>query len=360
MSHYMMYNDNTVRDGVFVEGGKVKEEDSSGGNAKGFSPIGNNWVINIKLPLYDGSSKWLPYIRQVEAIFELYKVPWEFKFGKVVEALRGKARDFFATWPVNDNFNYEGLCASLCQRFGGRMGALVARHKLCNIQQSLGESTEEFGEKVLLLAMEGFGHLDHTWVEKAAVEFFLVGLRDKETANKLLDNNYSTMYEAINGVKNMNSIKLVMGGDNIEKEGSSCGIRVINFSDSSSRGRQEREDRQIFSQARRDCRRVAHGGGGATSVGENCTRVWHGKGAPTSGGFVSHGGGDYTSGGYRGRDYTIRARDEGDRASGGYRKEDHTRMEDGGRDGAIGGRRGADVGERTRGANQGVSFGRGS
>ena len=80
----------------------------------------------------------------------------EVKVCKLVEALRGKALDYFESLPKELRLEFDSLCSMFGGRFGSQEATATMRSKLKCITQRVEESLAEFGERALKVASECF------------------------------------------------------------------------------------------------------------------------------------------------------------------------------------------------------------
>ncbi len=174
--------------------------------------IGQNWA-KMKLPAYDGEARWAPFFMQIEVIFRMNGCfDDQVKGFKVVESLRGRAREYFSTLPKGVAGNFELLSNYMMQRFGREESGLESRSKLYKVSQKVEESIVEFAERVSGLATVGLAGYGLE-VQGLTAEFFLMGLRNKNAALAVLDKEPGSMGEAIGLLKKYDAQVTVLGMD---------------------------------------------------------------------------------------------------------------------------------------------------
>ena len=77
----------------------------------------------------------------------------EVKVCKLVEALRGKALDYFESLPEELRLEFESLCSMFEGRFGRQEAPATMRSKLKCITQGVEETLAEFGERALKVTL---------------------------------------------------------------------------------------------------------------------------------------------------------------------------------------------------------------
>jgi hypothetical protein len=106
------------------------------------------------------------------------------------------------------------LSEKLVARFGKREPASCYRRRLQALAQKSGESLEEFAERALTLASDGYPAADRTgeMVEMLAADAFLRGCNDKEAVIVAMQHQPATVADALDRVKEASSnIRLVFG-----------------------------------------------------------------------------------------------------------------------------------------------------
>ena len=171
-------------------------------------------MVEFKLPQFDGSTKWEPYLKQAEILFEMYGCKGDtFRAYRVVEALCGKALNFFGTLSEGIARDFQGLCKAMGSRFGNSKPQLEMRVELYQVCQSEEESVIEYAERVQGMAKGGFATMGKEVVEELSVEFFLRGLNNKSVAFKVLGRGPCTLEEAVGMVKKYNANAVFLGID---------------------------------------------------------------------------------------------------------------------------------------------------
>ena len=117
----------------------------------------NRWS-RIRVPEFKGNrSSWHSYLVQFNTIMKMNDCDDnEVKVCKLVEALRGKALDYFESLPKELRLEFESLCSMFEGRFGRQEAPATMRSKLKCITQRVEESLAEFGERALKVASEGY------------------------------------------------------------------------------------------------------------------------------------------------------------------------------------------------------------
>ena len=129
----------------------------------------------------------------------------EVKVCKLVEALRGKALDYFESLPEELRLEFESLCSMFEGRFGRQEAPATMRSKLKCITQGVEETLAEFGERALKVTSEGYVGMTGQWVQALAVDAFLMGCLDKRSALSSMDKEPQTIDEAVKLMRRLGS-----------------------------------------------------------------------------------------------------------------------------------------------------------
>ena len=137
----------------------------------------------------------------------------EVKVCKLVEALRGKALDYFESLPKELRLEFDSLCSMFEGRFGRQEAPATMRSKLKCITQRVEESLAEFGERALKVASEGYVGMTGQWVQALAVDAFLMGCLDKRSALSSMNKEPQTMDEAVKLMRRLGSHSRAMSAE---------------------------------------------------------------------------------------------------------------------------------------------------
>ena len=112
----------------------------------------------IRVPEFKGNrSSWHSYLVQFNTIMKMNDChDNEVKVCKLVEALRGKALDYFESLPKELRLEFDSLCSMFEGRFGRQEAPATMRSKLKCITQGVEETLAEFGERALKVTSEGY------------------------------------------------------------------------------------------------------------------------------------------------------------------------------------------------------------
>ena len=166
----------------------------------------NRWS-RIRVPEFKGNrSSWHSYLVQFNTIMKMNDCDDnEVKVCKLVEALRGKALDYFESLPEELRLEFESLCSMFEGRFGRQEAPATMRSKLKCITQGVEETLAEFGERALKVTSEGYVGMTGQWVQALAVDAFLMGCLDKRSVLSSMDKEPQTIDEAVKLMRRLGS-----------------------------------------------------------------------------------------------------------------------------------------------------------
>jgi hypothetical protein len=108
---------------------------------------------------------------------------------------------------------YQPLIKDLKVRFDLRDTAVAARQKLHMVKQTDDESEEDFLQRVLSLASDGYDFVGNSATQQLATEAFLRGLKHKDVAVQVMNKGPKTVQEACTLVKDiLANNKAILGG----------------------------------------------------------------------------------------------------------------------------------------------------
>ena len=191
----------------------------------------NRWS-RIRVPEFKGNrSSWHSYLVQFNTIVKMNDChDNEVKVCKLVEALRGKALDYFESLPKELRLEFDSLCSMFEGRFGRQEAPATMRSKLKCITQRVEESLAEFGERALKVASEGYVGMTGQWVQALAVDAFLMGCLDKRSALSSMNKEPQTIDEAVKLMRRLGSHETLKTGKRLctleEEDGASAPLQV--------------------------------------------------------------------------------------------------------------------------------------
>ena len=187
----------------------------------------NRWS-RIRVPEFKGNrSSWHSYLVQFNTIMKMNDChDNEVKVCKLVEALRGKALDYFESLPKELRLEFDSLCSMFEGRFGRQEAPATMRSKLKFLTQRVEESLAEFGERALKVASEGYVGMTGQWVQALAVDAFLMGCLDKRSALSSMNKEPQTIDEAVKLMRRLGSHNMAMSFPLEEGDGASAPLQA--------------------------------------------------------------------------------------------------------------------------------------
>ncbi|KAH3863205.1 hypothetical protein DPMN_026185 [Dreissena polymorpha] len=178
-------------------------------------PIGHPVPINpptqrdrdvlTKLPksmLFDGCSNWLLFKRKFERYARVQDWSDEECGDCLCWCVTGKAVDFYALLTEGrETLPYAELMQRLQERFGARELPATAQGRFQDVQQEVGESLDDWSDRVLTLATTAFRDLPYANATEQAVTKFCHGLLYKEAGKHVSLQLPTSMGDAMNMMK---------------------------------------------------------------------------------------------------------------------------------------------------------------
>ena len=162
-----------------------------------------------KLPLFDGEGNWDSFLFQFKRISKRHKWSERKTKERFLDCLNDKALDFAKELRRSD---FHDLSKKMTRRFSNKDAPVAARRQLQFIKQKETESLQDFSQRVHFMAMEGHPGAKDKTINQIAVESFLRGCKDRESAHSAMDKNHSSVYDALEFVKTaINNKKALYG-----------------------------------------------------------------------------------------------------------------------------------------------------
>ena len=175
-------------------------------------------IFKAKMPVFDGKGRWQSYLLQFQTILHMYQCCDErVMVGKLVEALREKALDYFESLPVAVRTDFAALCKAMESRFGRTEHGPIVRAKLQASSQLISESLDEFADRIQRMATEGYSGMEGRWVQLMAVDVLLKGCVDKRSALQAMEKEPATIQEAVQLLKRTSNYEQVLGQKSIRQ-----------------------------------------------------------------------------------------------------------------------------------------------
>lgn len=154
---------------------------------QGFGPRGDYYqppvtpAARMRIPLYDGKSKWVTFIRQFEAI--AFKSAWseDAKLAQLLASLSGLAADYAFQLEPEDLEDYEMLTAQLERRFKLRQTRDTCQQLFYSRIFKPGETPSQYAADLKSLILRAFPDgLSYQVREEMLIKQFFDGLQDED------------------------------------------------------------------------------------------------------------------------------------------------------------------------------------
>ena len=120
---------------------------------------------------------------------------------KLAEALQDKALTFYSNLPMDVHDNYNQVNQKFNAQFGPKEPPQTVRNQLKVVKQKAQEPLEEFAECCQSLANDAGRDDNQDMANHAAMDAFLHGVMDTESAYSAMDKNPANTDEALDYVK---------------------------------------------------------------------------------------------------------------------------------------------------------------
>ena len=175
-----------------------------------------------KLSKYDGSLSWPAYEVKLEHMANQYGWDDGTKLAKLVEALEGKALNYYGTLDEVIRGNYRLVRQKFNARFFPREPARTAHNQLSVLTQKDDEELEEFAERALRLSMDAWSDTSIETANQVAQEAFLHGVQDKEAALITMNRSPANLDEALETLK-----KIIHDKRSLTGRGKAAATKVV-------------------------------------------------------------------------------------------------------------------------------------
>ncbi|KAH3717792.1 hypothetical protein DPMN_060588 [Dreissena polymorpha] len=151
---------------------------------------------------YDGRSNWSVFRTKFERYVTMNNWTEAESADCLVWCLTGKAVDFYAVLAEGGGtVPYSDLMQRLQERFGAKELPATAQGRFQVAHQELGESLDDWSDRVLTLAAKAFRDLPSTYATQQAVARFCQGLSDKEASKHVSLQVPTSIGDAMNRIK---------------------------------------------------------------------------------------------------------------------------------------------------------------
>ena len=186
------------------EKGPVTDSDRS------LSPLPPKLQIFFRDPT---KGRWSSFIMQFERIAIRHSWSEAKKLDRLLSCLTEKALEFAFKCKMNDSFLE--LKNQLKFRFDLSDEPVAPRQKLNTLKQEPDETLEGFMRQVLNVATDGYRDFETTVLQQMAIDAFLIGCRNKESASLVLISTPKTIQEACQRLKTIVANKKALEGPKV-------------------------------------------------------------------------------------------------------------------------------------------------
>ena len=146
---------------------------------------------------YDGKVNWKVWFMQFDDIADRRRWNYTTKLGKLKELLKDDALAYFSRLPLNVRESYRLLCEKMNLRFGQKDTPRTAQTQLFVIKQKDEEELEEWAEHCMSVSMDGWQDQSEVVAQEQAVNAFLHGARERDSALAVMDKEPASIDEAV-------------------------------------------------------------------------------------------------------------------------------------------------------------------
>ena len=152
---------------------------------------------------YDGKVNWKAWFMQFDDIADRRRWNYTTKLGKLKELLKDDALAYFSRLPLNVRESYRLLCEKMNLRFGQKKTPRTAQTQLFVIKQKDEEELEEWAERCMSVSMDGWQDQSEVVAQEQAVNAFLHGTRERDSALAVMDKEPASIDEAVRQMKRL-------------------------------------------------------------------------------------------------------------------------------------------------------------
>ena len=206
---------------------KLSSEDSDTSSESPDERRGRRAPPLPKLPTFHGKQPdWQGFLFQFRELARAGKWSTREKHDRLLACLKGKAVAYIQSRPRSEQRDYYTLRDTLNKRYGLVELPTTARRQLQSLKQEETETLDDFADRVLIKAAEGFPDVSDQVLQGLAVENFLRVYRDKAAAFTAAEQNPDTLNEAMQDLRSASANLKAFG------RSSSVAVRQVTFKES--------------------------------------------------------------------------------------------------------------------------------
>ena len=151
---------------------------------------------------YDGKGSWMAFKEKFTRYAKTCEWTKKECLNYLCWCLTDKASDFYALlMESSDRWTYSRLLRRLEERFGIKELDETAQHRFQQATQNVGESLEDWSDRIMTLGVKAFKTLPERYARRQAVSRFCEGLLDREAGLSVSVDDPPTIEIAINKVR---------------------------------------------------------------------------------------------------------------------------------------------------------------
>jgi hypothetical protein len=155
-------------------------------------------VPKMRTFMGDGKDDWETFIHQFERVADDRGWDDKKKLSKFLDCVSGVAARY--AFKIKST-KWRKIKYEMKRRFSTKEDPASARGELVTMNQNVGESLEEFSQRIYFVALDAFKGEKTKTVDKIGVEHFLRGVLDKPAAERAFEKGPTTMARALKYVK---------------------------------------------------------------------------------------------------------------------------------------------------------------
>lgn len=190
-----------------------------------------------KMETFSGKTRtWDAFIFQFRQLSHRYRWSERDKRDRLIACLRGNAVKYISTKPRKICSKYRDLRDSLDKRYGVLEVPSTARRQLVSMRQEETETLEDFADRVLCKATEGYPEVTDDCLQDLAKDHFLKGCKDKAAGYATAERKPGNLYEALEDIRDASANLKVFGRPSVS-------ARQVTFADSGDERHRPEESR---------------------------------------------------------------------------------------------------------------------
>lgn len=151
---------------------------------------------------FDGKDSWMGFKHKFIRFAEVNNWTLNEMRDNLCWSLEGKASDFYAsTIQRHDGIGFNDLLEKLEKRFGGLIMPDTAQDQLSTSSQKVGETIEDWADRVMQLALRAYPDLPEHFMQRQAMKRICHGCSDKDAGQYVANLNLESVELVIDKIK---------------------------------------------------------------------------------------------------------------------------------------------------------------